>query len=127
MAAPASTGSLTGRTARCTRRCPGTTGGGTAVPAAGAAGTIPISGWRCASLHVSNTRRVQILSALTWMPQGRWRRGLTGRRWGCSPCSAGSTGLTRWRMGLSSATGRAAPGGSRRTMGIRSICGGSWA
>ena len=101
--------------------------GGTAAPVIGGAGTIPISGWRCVSPRVFGTRQARILPVWTWMRPGRWRRGLTGRRWGCSPCSAGSTGLTRWRMAWSSATGRAAPGGSHRTTGIRSTCGGSLA
>ena len=53
MAAPVSTASLTAMTARCTRRSPGTTVGGTVA----AMETIHISGLKCVSLRVSSTRQ----------------------------------------------------------------------
>ena len=58
-------GSLTGMTGRCTRPCPGTTGAGTADPAAKAAGTIPTSALRCASLPVSGIRPGRTLPDFT--------------------------------------------------------------
>ena len=127
MTVPASMDLLTGTMARCIRHCRGTTGDGTAEAGIRGAGTIPISGWRCASLRVSNTRQVQILPAPTWRRQKQWRNGLMRRRWSCSPCSVKSTALTRLRMASSSAIRKGAAGALPATTATRNIYGRSLA
>ena len=123
MTHPASTDSLTGTMARLTRHYRGITGGGTAAPAARAAATIPISGWKCANRRVSSTHRAAISPAPTRLRQRRWRKGLMRRRWSCSPCSVKSTALTRLRTVSSSATRKAVRGALPATTATRSICG----
>ncbi|EOS26622.1 hypothetical protein C806_00815 [Lachnospiraceae bacterium 3-1] len=126
MTVPASTASLTGTMARCTRRSRGTTGDGTAEAVARGAGTIPISGWRCASLRVSSIRQDQTLPVPILPRQKRWQKGPMRRRWSCLPCSVRNTASIHWRTVSSSAIGKGTAGALPATTVTRSICGPAW-
>ena len=69
MTVPVSMALLTAMTGRYTRHSLGTTGDGTAAPAARGAATTPISAWRCASLPVSSTQAGRILPVLILLRQ----------------------------------------------------------
>ena len=68
----------------------GTTGDGTAAPAAGEAATTPTSVWRCVSRPASNIPEAAALPVLILQQPGSVWSAPTRPPWSCLPCCADS-------------------------------------